>query len=144
MNPAAIAGALDAGAQVADGIFGYFNSRRQAAALRADARRREREGFAEEVTLRQEGRRQVGAGTAIAGASGFGVSGSALDVLADLAAEADVSARRARYQGLRDAAVLRTRAKSTLESGRQGLFTSLGAVGYLAASLDSGDGDAAE
>lgn len=108
-----------------EGIFGIFSAAAQAKALRADARATELTGIAEANRRAALGREAVGAGFAIAGASGFTTEYSATDVLARLAAEAETSAARARWEANREADQLRYEAKVRKRNALFGLFSGI-------------------
>jgi hypothetical protein len=109
-------------AQLANGFFAMQAHNANARAYQANARQREIEAVAEANDRARDGRAAVATGVAIAGASGFTTSGSAADVLARMAAEADTAAARARYEGLRDAQALRHRAKLEKFKGKQAML----------------------
>ncbi len=113
------------GVPLLGGIFGLSAAVSQARALRVTARQVENAGIAEANTIGRQGRFAVGRGVAIAGASGFTVDGSASDVLADLAAEAETSAARARWSADREAERLRFEARQTKRAGVFGLVSSV-------------------
>lgn len=110
-----------------EGIFGFFAARKQAAGLRADARATELAGIAEANRRARLGREAIGTGTAIAGASGFTTEHSATDVLAQMAAESETSAARARWEANTEADKLRFEAKVRKRAGLLGIFTGLAA-----------------
>lgn len=110
-------------ANVLEGIFGALIAGKQAAGLRADARTTELAGLAESNRRARLGREAIGAGIAIAGASGFTTEHSATDVLAQMAAEAETSAARARWEANGEADKLRFEAKVRKRAGLIGIFT---------------------
>lgn len=117
--------AFASGATLADGIFGMFMAGAQAKALRSDARAVEAAGIAEANDRARAGREAVATGAAIAGASGFTTEHSATDVLARMAAEAETSAGRARWEANREADRLRYEAKVRKRGALFGLFSSV-------------------
>lgn len=101
----------NAAVALAEGFFAMQTHRANANQLQGTARQRELEGVSEALDRTRAGRAAVATGVTIAGASGFTSSGSATDVLARMAQEAEVSAARARFEASRDADLMRYRAK---------------------------------
>lgn len=116
---------LMAGASLAEGVFGVFAAGAQARQLRNNARSRELQGLAESNQRAREGREAVAAGAAIAGASGFTLEGSATDVLARMAAEAETNSARARWEAHWDAEQMRYEAKVRKRQAWIGLGVSI-------------------
>lgn len=108
-----------------EGVFGFFTSLAQSRALKADARATELAGIAESNARAAAGREAEASGAAIAGASGFTTEYSAADVLSRLAAEAETSAARARWEASVEADRLRYEAKVRKRAGIFGIVTGL-------------------
>lgn len=126
-----------AGAAAAEGIFGLYQSLNQARALKRSARQVEMAGIADANDRAREGRRAIGYGMAVAGASGFTVDGSATDVLAELSALSETSAARARWSADREAERLRFEARQTK---RAGIFGAILGVAKAGLTLGAGGG----
>lgn len=129
--------ALGAAGHLVDGIGAFVAGRARAAGLRADARARIETGEAQADDIMREGREAVAFGTVQAGASGFTVDGSALDVIGRLAQEADTASRRARWQSMREADKIRQEARSAKRGAIFGLAKGVLSAG---ASIIAGGG----
>lgn len=88
-----------------------INQRAQSRFLFAQSRRAAEFGVTAAQEVSRAGRASVSTATARAGASGFTTSGSAEDVIARLAQEAETSRQRALYEGFREADDLRYQAQ---------------------------------
>ncbi|PHS25462.1 MAG: hypothetical protein COA84_07550 [Robiginitomaculum sp.] len=95
----------------------------------ADAQTTRAEAAVAASIARTRGAKDVGAATARAGASGFGISGSALDVIGQLAADAEFNAQVSIYEGERRATSLRQQGRSAKRRGVDGAI----AGGFAAA-----------
>lgn len=128
---------LGSAGHLIEGIGAFTAARARAAGLRADARARLETGEAQADDIMREGRAAVAFGTVQAGASGFTVDGSAMDVIGRLAQEADTASRRARWQSMREADRLRQEAA---QAKRAGIFGLLKGVASAAASFPGAGG----
>lgn len=90
-----------AAASVAGGVVGYQGARYKAAIADQNADAAKREGAAIAAIERSKGRKDAAAARARAGASGAGVTGSALSVIGELASAGEFRARQAIYHGRR-------------------------------------------
>ncbi|GIK50359.1 MAG: hypothetical protein BroJett013_30560 [Alphaproteobacteria bacterium] len=108
------------------------------------AAERTREAAAADASLAQEdAERTIGRALAVAGASGLDVSGSALDVLADLSAQRRYNTSAIIYQGalerrelLRTAANYRAAGKFARRQARLGALGTIISGGHRMTSLD--------
>lgn len=116
-------------------VGAFAGSRARSRALKADAVAEQQAGAAESADILREGRRAQGAGAAVAGASGVTLEGSAVDVLAQMAAENATSAGRARWDASRRALRLRNEAAQVKRQGTFDLVTGLMEAGAETAEL---------
>lgn len=112
----------------------------RARALEADAEEKKTEGALAAASITRDASRAIGRGVVAAASSGFTVSGSALDVLGDMAQEYDASSRNAvrnaRFAALR----LRNEARVSRYNGATALTEG---IVRGAASFADGASDAA-
>jgi hypothetical protein len=91
--------AAQVGSSVVKGVSSYQNSRIQAQLAKRDGDQALQRGQIEQDIALTEGERIIGEGKAVAGASGFDLSGSPSDIFARLGAERSAAARTSMYEG---------------------------------------------
>jgi hypothetical protein len=87
------------GSSVVKGVSSYQNSRLQAKLAQRDGDQALQRGQIEQDIALTEGERIIGEGKALAGSSGFDLSGSPSDIFARLGAERSAAARTSMYEG---------------------------------------------
>jgi hypothetical protein len=135
----ALAGVVG-GAGLGVGAISSFNAKRaRSKALLADAEAQQEAGVVESADRLREGRRAQGAGAVAAGASGFTLEGSSVDVLSQMAAEASTSASRARWEASRQSARVKNDARQAKAGSVFGLTKDLlGAGAKVAGGIING------
>lgn len=122
-----LAGGVQAGASILNGISANRAARATAQRLSNDANTAELVGGQQAENRLEQARRDEGAFVAQAGASGFGVDGTIFDGLAAIRRQAATDESVIRYEAMRQATELRAQAGETRASGRASLIS--GAVG---------------
>ncbi len=97
---ALVATGAKVGGQAVGALAGFSANKRDAALARRNAEGSRKAAALDGANLTREARKRVGAATARAGASGFTISGSASDVIGQLAAEGAQGASAALFDGL--------------------------------------------
>ncbi len=110
---------------IAIAAFGLLGGVQQAAAAEASAEAAEAQSQAAAERERREGRRQLGRFRARVGASGLALEGAPLEALADAAAEIELAAQEALFEGEIRANQIRNRARVNLFDDITGAGTTL-------------------
>ena len=128
-NPATlmlITGGLKAGGKVLKGFGKYQKGKYEKKFNEKQAERANDIGVAQGEVQTRAGRKGVGSAIARAGAGGINFSGSALDVTAQIALEAEQRAGTARWEGLSRAVDLRNAGRAAKSKGIKAFATGIG------------------